>query len=48
MIQNGKQERNVWYKDIDPQTVWTSREIWIRRTFDIQHEILMNFIEDKI
>ena len=23
-------------KDIDPQTVWTSREIWIRRTFDFQ------------
>ncbi|HET6721762.1 MAG TPA: DUF4964 domain-containing protein, partial [Chitinophagaceae bacterium] len=23
-------------KEQDPQTVWTSREIWIRRTFDIQ------------
>ena len=24
-------------KDVDPQTIWTSREIWIRRTFDIQN-----------
>ena len=23
-------------KDIEPQTVWSSREIWIRRTFDLQ------------
>ena len=23
-------------KDIDPQSVWKSREIWIRRTFDFQ------------
>jgi len=23
-------------KDVDPQSVWTSREIWIRRTFDFQ------------
>jgi len=25
-------------KDVDPQSVWTSREIWIRRTFDFQKE----------
>jgi len=24
-------------KDADPQSVWNSREIWIRRTFDLQH-----------
>ncbi len=24
-------------KEQDPKTVWTSREIWIRRTFDIQN-----------
>src|SRR5947208_1183812 len=23
-------------KDVDPQTIWSSREIWIRRTFDLQ------------
>jgi Domain of unknown function (DUF5127)/Domain of unknown function (DUF4964) len=32
-------------KDVDPQTVWTSREIWIRRTFEGQpaniHELLL-------
>ena len=29
-------------KDVEPQTIWTSREIWIRRTFDIQN---LNTIE---
>ena len=24
-------------KGVEPQTIWTSREIWIRRTFDIQN-----------
>ncbi|HKB43006.1 MAG TPA: DUF5127 domain-containing protein, partial [Chitinophagaceae bacterium] len=24
-------------EDADPQSVWNSREIWIRRTFDLQH-----------
>ena len=32
-------------KNVDPQSVWTSREIWIRRTFDLQviniHELLL-------
>jgi hypothetical protein len=32
-------------KEQDPQTVWTSREIWIRRIFDLQntdiHELLL-------
>jgi Glutaminase A six helical-hairpin domain/Domain of unknown function (DUF5127)/Domain of unknown function (DUF4964) len=32
-------------KDVDPQTAWTTREIWIRRTFDAQptdiHELLL-------
>ena len=23
-------------KEVDPQTLWTSRDIWIRRTFDLQ------------
>ncbi len=32
-------------KDVDPQTTWSSREIWIRRTFESQpaniHELLL-------
>jgi hypothetical protein len=32
-------------KDVDPQTIWSSREIWIRRTFEGQpaniHELLL-------
>jgi len=32
-------------KDVDPQTIWTSKEIWIRRTFDFQmtniHELIL-------
>ena len=32
-------------KDIEPQSVWSSREIWIRRTFDVKsgniHELVM-------
>jgi len=24
-------------KEVDPQTLWTSRDIWIRRTFDVQN-----------
>lgn len=27
-------------KDVDPQTVWTSREIWIRRIFDVQSAVI--------
>ena len=27
-------------KELEPKTVWTSREIWIRRTFDIQNTII--------
>lgn len=32
-------------KDVSPQTIWTGREIWIRRTFDMQttniHELIL-------
>lgn len=37
-------------KDVNPQTIWTSREIWIRRTFDNQlsdfHELMLQIKYD--